>query len=84
MKKAEKDALIEAIDDRLFGSNRRFTPGQGYASVSDRKTAANDIFRVISRISHSQVPGDQRKTKKSRAEIDAQIAANVKSALRVL
>ena len=48
------------------------------------RSDAETIFRVISRITHFQEKGEQRRTKKSRREIEAQVVANIGEALRVL
>lgn len=72
MKVKEKEAQIDRIErkTRVWSSSSR--------------ADAEIIFRVISRITHFQEKGEQRRTKKSRREIDAQIIANVGEALRVL
>lgn len=75
MRKAEKDAAIDRLYSKLVK--------QGEARAVARRNAER-VFRVVSRVTHAQVVGDQRETKPARAAIDAQVLVNVGHALRVL
>lgn len=53
-------------------------------SVREWQPDAERIFRVISRTSHHQELGEQRRSAKSRKAMDALIIENVTAALAVL
>lgn len=84
MTKAEKEAQIARIEKKLRKTTLEKYEVVCNPAAMDFIPMATTVFKVISRITHSQVSGDQRKTKKSRADIDAQIVKNVGDALKVL
>ena len=79
MKKAMKDRQLVRIYDHLakLASTQEMT-------VEERQADADRIFRVVSRVTHFQVVGNQRMTAKARAEIDRQVVLNVGAILEVL
>jgi hypothetical protein len=81
MTKNEKQAQINRISRKLWQTEAN---RGGSRATEHVETTASHMFRMISRITHAQVAGDQRRTKRSRAAIDEQIIANVGHAIRVL
>ena len=79
MKKAQHQRQVGRIYDHLMklASTQELT-------VEERTDDAERIFRVVSRVTHFQVLGNQRMTAKARREIDTQVVLNVGAILEVL
>lgn len=76
MTQAEKAAQAVRIERKLNNL--------GLCTSTEALIQSERLLRVISRVTHFQETGEQRRTKKSREEIDAQVVANIGEALRVL
>lgn len=76
MRAAQKAKQVARIAHRL-----EYLHG---GTAQEWQDAAARTFRVISRVSHAVIQGDQGKTAKSRTEADALVVAMVTEALKVL
>lgn len=75
MKAKERRVLIERL-------TRKIDKLPKYVGFPDRE--AERMFRVISAVSHAQIPGEQRRTKAGRAFMDELVRQNVGVAVNAL